>query len=359
MPLKLTRRNGTSNYYLRGNVAGSDIYRSTGTSDRQAAENIRIRAEAQILQRASLGRKATVTFAEAALNYMNAGGEARFLPPILKHFGAETRIAEIDNAAVNRAAVKLYPTAQPATINRQLITPISAILTMAAEDGLCEFRKLRRRKVTTRKTRWLTPEEFEAFAAEMTPHLTQIIGFMIGTGARVSETLNLQASTLYLKTGQAMLNKTKNGQPRMVRFPERAARMLQARELPKVGSVFTTDHGKAYETGRILANGKRDGASIKTAFNRARAAAGLASSGPDKVTPHTMRHTWATWHYAQNRDFGALLDLGGWSSADVANIYRKIAPDDLAARLLAHGWDYRTGGRLDPLQASPPRALRQ
>ncbi|NKX75010.1 tyrosine-type recombinase/integrase [Rhodobacteraceae bacterium R_SAG3] len=359
MPLKLIQRNGTGNYYLRGSVAGTKVYASTHTSDRQAAENIRIRTEAQLLERASLGRKATVTFAEAALNYMNAGGEARFLAPILRHFGPNTKLSEIDNATVSTAAESLYPTAQPATVNRQLITPISAILAMAAEDGLCTPVKLRRRKVTTQKTRWLTPEEFEALAKEMTPHLTQIVGFMIGTGARVSETLNLQASTLYLSTGQAMLNKTKNGHPRMVRFPARAAHMMQVRELPTIGSVFTTDHGKRYETGRILANGKRDGASIKTAFNRARDAAGLDSTGPDKVTPHTIRHTWATWHYAQNRDFGALLDLGGWSSADVANIYRKIAPDDLAGRLLQHGWDFRHAGRLDPLETSPLRSLRQ
>ena len=355
MPLKLTRRNSTGNYYIRGNVAGSNIYSSTGTSDKRAAENIRIRTEAQILQRASLGHRATVTFAEAALNYINSGREARFLPVILRHFGPDTRLAEIDNAAINRAADRLYPTAQAATINRQLITPISAIMAMAAEDNLCAPVKLRRRRVTGKKTRWLTPEEFETFAAHMTPHLAQIIGFMIGTGARVSETLSLQASTLYLSTGQAMLDRTKNGQPRMVRFPERSARMILSRELPTIGSVFTDNHGKPYETGRITASGKRDSASIKTAFNRARDAAGLASAGPDKVTPHTLRHTWATWHYAQNRDFGALLDLGGWSSADVANIYRKIAPDDLAGRLLAHGWDFRTAGRLDTLSAPPLR----
>ncbi len=358
MPLKLTRRNGSGNYYLRGNVAGSNIYTSTGTSDRAAAEAIRIRTEAQALKRASLGRKATVTFAEAALNYLNSGGEGRFLPPILNHFGAGTLLHEIGNAAINTAAAALYPNAQPATINRQLITPVSAILRMAAEDGLCYPVRLRRRTVSANVTRWLTPEEFEAFAAEFTPHLAQIVGFMIGTGARVSEALSLQTATLYLATGQALLTKTKNGKSRMVRFPARSARMMQARELPTAGPVFTTDHGKPYETDRIARSGKRDSASIKTAFNRARAAAGLAASGPEKVTPHTIRHTWATWHYAQNRDFGQLLDLGGWSSADVANIYRKIAPDDLAERLLAHGWDYRTAGRLDALRAPPLRAVK-
>ena len=76
MPLRITRRKEGGNYYIRGSVAGSNIYASTGTSDRRAAENIRIRTEAQALERASLGRRATATFAEAALNYINSGGKA-------------------------------------------------------------------------------------------------------------------------------------------------------------------------------------------------------------------------------------------------------------------------------------------
>jgi hypothetical protein len=49
---------------------------------------------------------------------------------------------------------------------------------MAADDGLCDARTFRRRKVTTRKTRWLTPEEFDRLAAGLEPHIVPIIGFM-------------------------------------------------------------------------------------------------------------------------------------------------------------------------------------
>lgn len=351
MPLKLTQRNGSGNYFLRGNVAGSNVYQSTYTSDIEAAENIKIRTEAELLERASLGRKATVTFAEAALNYIDSGGEVRFLEPILKLFGPRTRLKEIDNSAINAAARKIYKGAKPATINRQLIVPISAIMTMAAEDGLCHPTKLRRRKVKETTTRWLTPEEFEAFFAELDPHLVPIIGFMIGTGARVRETLTLQASTLYLSQGQAYLTDTKNGQPRMVRLPKRSADIIGQCEIPQTGTVFTTNKGKPY------ALKDNTGGQIRRSFNKARDAAGLEGTGPNKVTPHTIRHTWATWFYSQTRDFGELLDLGGWSKADVANIYRKISPDDLAARLLAHGWDYRQAERLDFMQPNPLRIV--
>ena len=354
MSLRKFQRSTGGNFYIRGTVAGKSVYESTGTSNRREAEAIRIRTEAQILERHALGVEATITFAEAALTYIEGGGETRFMGPILHHFGADTRLADINNAAVNRAAKKLYPNAKPATINRQLITPINAVINAAAEDGLCHPVKIRRRAVTEKKTRWLTPEEFEVFASHLSPHMIQIIGFMIGTGARVRETLTLQTSTLYLASGQALLTPedTKSGKARMVRIPPRARDMLTCRAIPEAGSVFTTHTGQPYVMG-VDDHGKKTGASIKTAFYRARKDAGFASQGPDKVTPHTIRHTWATWYYAQTRDFGALLDLGGWADADTANIYRKIAPDDLADRLLAHGWDFTTGAQLSRQRKGP------
>lgn len=37
-------------------------------------------------------------------------------------------------------------------------------------------------------------------------------------------------------------------------------------------------------------------------------------AGIETFSPHDRRHTWATWHHAQNRDVKALMDLGGWRS---------------------------------------------
>ena len=90
----------------------------------------------------------------------------------------------------------------------------------------------------------------------------------------------------------------------------------------------------------VAAKPLNGGGQIQSAFATARARAGL---GPD-VTPHILRHTWATWFYAQTRDFGRMLDLGGWRTTSTAERYRKIAPADLAARLDRAGWDFRVLG---------------
>jgi hypothetical protein len=55
------------------------------------------------------------------------GGERRFLEPLLKYFG-EVPIDTIDQAAINAAAIALYPNGSSSTRNRQVYGPVSAIL---------------------------------------------------------------------------------------------------------------------------------------------------------------------------------------------------------------------------------------
>lgn len=342
---KLCRRQKGGNFYLRGTVAGQSLFESTGTRDRTAADAIRIRRESEIIARHAYGKGPTLTFAEAALTYMDSGGQARYLPRILRHFGPDALLDEIDNAAVNAAAIALYPDAAPATINRQLITPISAVVSMAAANDLARHRTFKRRTVPRGRTRWLTPEEAERLIACADPHLVPILSCLLGTGARVSEALGTQAQFYYPNTGEIWLPDTKNGHPRMISLPRRALDAITAAGVPATGRIFLTPKGKPY----VLTDDSGDhrGGQIKGAFDKARDAAGL---GPD-VVPHTLRHTWATWFYAATKDFGGLLDKGGWQKSDMAQRYRKIAPADLADRLLDHGWNFTGSGQPTPRQA--------
>ncbi|HBB81975.1 MAG TPA: integrase [Sulfitobacter sp.] len=344
--LKITKRKGGKSYYVRGTIAGRRLLESTQCERRSDAEIYRQRREAEILAEHTLGRRASLTFAEAALTYIEAGGEARFLRPILEHFGPDFLLKDIGNAEAQAAAEAIYHDAKPDTKNRQVITPISAVVTMAADEGRTHYRRFKRFKGGgARRTRWLTPEEAEGLLRGAEPRLRPILGVLLGGGARTGEALQIGAEFFYPATGEIYLAHTKNGDPRMIRLPGRAVDMLVGADLAEDGALFRTPKGAPYA---IRENG---GGQIKGAFDRARDAAGL---GPD-VTPHVLRHTWATWYYAATRDFGGLVDLGGWKRADVANIYRKLAPGDLADRLLAHGWDFRDLGRVRSSEARQAR----
>ncbi|MFY0682786.1 MAG: site-specific integrase [Thalassovita sp.] len=351
MPLTLFKRKDkegrpTGNWYIRGTIAGQSVYESTGLGDKKAAEIIRAKIENELIQRASLGKRGTLTFAEAAVTYMEAGGEARFLEPILLHFGEKARLVDIDNSAVNKAAQSIQPTGAPATINRQIITPISAVYNLAADDGHVPPRRFRRRKEPDAKIRWLTPSEAETLLECCEPHLLPIVAFLLGTGCRTSEALSLTSDNLHLETRQALIPHSKNGTLKMVEFPPRTMRILAASGLPEAGAVFRTPKGKAYR----LNTGS--GGQIEAGFTKARKAARLG----DDVTPHTLRHSFATWHYAVNKDLLLLMERGGWKKSDMALRYAKLAPMDLPGKLLDFGWDLRSGA--SDLPDVKPRKMR-
>ena len=142
MPIKLVRRPKSPNWIMRGTIRGIFHEESTGTRDKRLAEEIRAKRENEILQESVHGRRATATFAEAAVSYLEAGGSKRFLEPIIKHFGV-TSLAKIDQNVIERGARKLYPEASDATQVRQFYTPVSAVLRHAAKRGLCAMPWLR------------------------------------------------------------------------------------------------------------------------------------------------------------------------------------------------------------------------
>jgi len=325
MPLKLTRRHGSLNWYIRGTIRGIAVDETTGVSDKAAAEAIRARREWEILQGSIFGRQASATFLEAAVGYLEAGGEARFVKRITDHFAGKL-ISEIDQAAIDKAARSLYPNAAPATLNRQLYAPISAIINHGAERGLCQARKIARPSLPKGRVRWLTLNEAESLIAHCAPHLRPLIIFLFYTGARMSEALYLNWRDVNLQNAQVQFIDTKNGESRGVPLHPRV--LAELASMPhRADEVFRRPDGFAYE--------RKDaaGGQIKTAFKGACRRAGITD-----FSPHDCRHTWATWHYAANRDLIGLMQLGGWKSEKMVLRYAHVNVTHLSASIAALPW---------------------
>lgn len=332
MPLELIppgARKGNRVWYARGTVAGRRVERSLGTRQRSVALT-RLRAlEAALDEEATHGPRRT--FAEAALAYMEDGGEARYLAPILRWFGPMTRIDEITPQTIDEAARALYPRAAPQTRHRQVTTPIRAVLGHHARGGR------RAPRPDNARTRWLTPEDAERLIAASADdtRTRRLILTLLGTGLRTSELIALQVSNINAPTAQAWIADPKNGRPRWATIERARALPALLADLPADGAAFLTPKGAPYKLRR-----NNSGGQFAVAFNRARARAGL-----DDVTPHVLRHTWATWYYAATgHNLAALMASGGWARADMAMRYTKLAPADLAERLTAHGWHFASGG---------------
>lgn len=328
MPLKLhpPGKRGFTTYFARGTVAGRRVEESLGTRDRKVA--IRKLAERQIELEDTAGKPAQTTFAAAAVAYLNDGGEGRYLPPILKWFGPDTLVDDVSIQDVAAAAQALKPNVSAQTRHRCVVTPIRAILEHYRRGGP------RQKHNDNARTRWLTPQEADALVAAAAPQTRRIILTLLGTGCRTSELVKLQVSDIRAASAQVWIADPKNERPRWSAVERSRALPALLEGLPTEGAAFRTQHGQAF---KIRPN--NSGGQFAVAFNRAREAAGLG----EDVTPHALRHTWATWFYAAHKDLPALMANGGWVSVTMAMRYTKLAPADLPAQLEAHGWRFETG----------------
>jgi integrase len=333
MSLRLVRRPKSPHWIIRGTVRRVRVEESSGTSDKRVAEEIRAKREAQILAESVYGRRATATFAEAALSYLEAGGNKKFLEPVIKHFGT-TPLARIDQDAIDHGARKLYPLVSSSTRNRQFYTPTSAVLKHAAKRGWCSAIILERPGAPPSRIRWLTLEEANRLIECSGDHLRPLVTFLLYTGARPGEALWLDWRNVDLTRSHVIFANAKNGESRGVPLNQRA--LLALANLPhREGEVFRRPDGLPYERPKRI-DDTSAGSRIKRAFAGACKRAGISD-----FSPHDCRHTWATWHYAENRDLGALMKLGGWKTIAMVMRYAHVNVGELK-----HTIDRLPGGNL-------------
>jgi hypothetical protein len=118
----------TPYWTIRGTYLGRYVERSTRTGDRRVAARMLADEKAKIERDAISGAQPVgKTFAGAAAAYMHATGVTRFMKPLLLHF-RDADLASIDQEAIDSAAVAILPHGTAATRNRQVYTPVSAVL---------------------------------------------------------------------------------------------------------------------------------------------------------------------------------------------------------------------------------------
>ena len=145
------------------------------------------------------------------------------------------------------------------------------------------------------------------------PHLRPLVVFMLYTGCRVGEALWLDWRCVNLQKRHVSFPKTKTGKARGVPLSNRVVMELANLE-HRDGEIFRRPDGEAYSRPRQT-DDHSAGTRIKSAFRGACRRAGIAD-----FHAHDCRHTWATWHYRENRDLTALMALGGWSQ--IATVMR-------------------------------------
>lgn len=347
MPLYIRRRRDTGALEIYGTVrpagekTGIRVRVRAGSDDEATAREEAIAYEREILRNFHLGERPDVrSFAEAVRSYVNH--ETRSTRTVdtalrlVRYFGT-MRLDQINQEVVDKArAILLRPGAAPATVTRNLIGPLRAILTHAADQDWCAPPRIKAPSIGRRPPQFLLPAEVEALIGKAAPHLKPLLRFLVCTGCRLGEALALEWRSVDLAGRRVTLweGETKSGRRRVIDLVPAAEAALRGLD-HRVGRVFLTQRKRPYPPSEV------GGGQIKTAWARACGEAGLAGEWherprPDRpgvvrvfrpaAGPHVLRHTWASWTYALNPDPLALMAAGGWSDLKLVERYAHLIP---------------------------------
>jgi integrase len=337
MPLKLVqaRNSKTKNLYIRGTYLGVAVDKSCRTDRRSVAQSILKRIQVGIERgeyppREAAPRPNEPAFLSAALTYMEAGRRRRYVAKLIKHFG-ETPLSEIDQAAVDRAAIDLYPGVVPATRNTCVYIPMSAILRHAGIKLILQRPKGYKGRTVTD---WLTPPDAfsiikaaERFDAE----LATLLLFLLYTGVRLGAALNLQRVDVRPHESSAWVRHQK-GQPASdVRLRDDLSDALER-------------HLRGHNHERVFRF--HQGGHLKHQLLRAKLGyLGLPCPArrPRKWRPptyrlkwvnyHSFRHTWATRMRQAGSDVQGLIATGNWRDPRSAARYAHAVARDEWSRV--------------------------
>ncbi len=354
MPLRIVKRAGRQTLYVRGTVRGESIFESTGTDRPDLAEAYRVKREGEIWERSIFGARAVVTFATAVESYLRAAPRKRntaaAVGRLLTLFGPR-RLDVIHQTALDEAYEKLLPaTAKPATRLRQVLTPLRAVLEHAARRDWCERPAFEVPKQPRSRIAFLLPDQATALVQAAAPHLRPLLVFLIATGARMSEALELDWADVDLDGARVTFTRTKQGRAHYVDLVPTARAALAA--LPhRQGRVFRpvrprrkgrAETGQQWRVGEAWRSTDRNGGGqIKTAWAGAWRRAGLPGTWHEwtsakgtrekrfqpSLRPHDLRHTAASWHYAVHTDLLRLQAAFGWANVNQAQVYAHLLPE--------------------------------
>lgn len=325
-------------WILRGTIEGQRIEVSRKWTTAADARRAIPAILAEIGHHANTTAQSQFTVSQALALYVEINPNARFLDPIERYFG-EMAVADVTNAVMRSASNALYPGASPATIRRQLYTPLKAAINAAASEDMCAMPRLKAPKGGAQRTDFFTPAQLDAvitaLAGEPNGYLAPLVTFLVGQGARMGEALTLDGTDVHLDMKMAILRNTKNGEERRITLVPRVVAALSV--LPTLGvpgALFRRLDGFPFRSGQD------NGGQIANPFKRAVVACGL---DPTRFTPHVCRHSWATWFYAQTRDVLRLKDEGGWKSGEWQR-YTKMGTPDLGEAAAKSGWNFQVPG---------------
>lgn len=286
------------------------------------------------------------TFEQAVETFLATGGDGRFLNDRLLDQIGDYPCNAIDDAVMAAAARALYPTAAPATLNRQLFTPVISVLRQASKNK--DWRPdLQRPKGYWKLKPARAPSDnwFALLKPHCRPSLWALIVFCTTTSRRASDALRCKPSDYSPEDGTIYIGKTKDGKDIVVQVgPQMAASLgdFNWQAGPGLFGHYTWENRR---------NLYRD---LKLACKKA---------GVPYFTPHKAgRHAFAKRFLKAGYSLAHLMAAGGWATARVpAELYGAFEYSEVAedAKQVGEAFMTKIDGLEDNVVELPKRGQKK
>ncbi|HVC38122.1 MAG TPA: site-specific integrase [Gammaproteobacteria bacterium] len=295
--------------------AGKRVRQSTGTDNREAAEEYHDQLKAECWRVERLGERAAKNWNEAAVQWLKETGHKathyqdkatlRWLDPFL---GGKL-LSKITRELVVEIAEAKALEASPSTANRHLAL-IRAILRKARDEWEWVERipKIKLYPVKNQRTRWITRKEAERLLSLLPAHQARMARFSLSTGLRQRNVTGFEWTQVDLKQRLAWIypDQAKARKPIGVPLNEEAVGVLRECLGQHERFVFTY-HGRPIT--QVNTKAWRDA---------------VRKAGLEPFRWHDLRHTWASWHAQAGTPLNVLQELGGWASAEMVQRYAHL-----------------------------------
>jgi len=324
-----------------GSIARRRIERSAKSSKREEAKRLCDTLAAAYEQRA-VAVVRPLSFAKAVINYLKTGGEGRFLTPdLLKRIGT-MQCADIDDTLMVELADEFYPNATPATVNRQLYSPIIAVLRQASKSKACtrpDFTRPRGHDAVDKDTPVPGLPWFKKVLPELSRPLAAMMMALTLHGIRPKEAMDC-GPTDYDPVGKRLAIKDKNGDLQMIDLADPVWQAIEKYDWQNMPALFGYEYAQRRAAMRAL----------QRACDRA---------GVPRFGMHTVgRHSFATRMLDEGYSVKHVARMGRWSNEkQIMRRYGHLAKNELSENVRSVGKEW--GSSLVPLIASTPKNRRK
>src|SRR5688572_2528808 len=308
-----------------GEIRYRQVERSTGTASiaeaRQRAREFDLQyaevASRPVPQQSAVSRE--LTFADCVGTYIKSGNGGQFLEPIVCVIGLKLA-KDINQDDCLDVVALVYPNAKPSTTNRQVWTPISAVL------RFCGFTPNLKRpkghdKLPTIDRTAIPPENWiMAVLPHLSPKLRALMLLINLHGLRISEALRRTPADVDPRRWTLTLPDTKGGVPAMIKLSDPVIEALKEYDWRAGNWLFGTC---------LRWNVNRD---LKKACDKA----GVQRYGTHRIG----RHSFATRLLEDGKSLPYLKKAGRWSTLKAVERYSHLAKSEVddEVREMAKRW---------------------